>query len=360
MAENQTLELNLGGPGTAGNPERQKMIERAAALANKGVFVGTSSWKYPGWCGQIYTSARYEHKGKLNERLFKASCLKEYGEVFRTVGVDSSYYAFPSQSMIYQLAREVPADFLFGLKVTGDLTIKRYTEKSRFGQNAGEINPGFLDAELFKQSFLDPLKAFMGSIGIMMFEFSRFHPVDYETGRAFVDDLDRFFSALPKGLPYGVEIRNQNFLQPEYFAMLARHGVTHVFNNWSAMPTVGEQMAMPGSLTNPAFVRSAIPFEAGTEISGRKPWIALARISEVKAPDPEARAAGAKLMAEGTAAPGRRTFIFVNNRLEGNALGTIGAMMDGAGLDSEKLMSLFLEQPAHQSHHSGLSTFFFC
>ncbi len=36
----------------------------------------------------------------------------------------------------------------------------------------------------------------------------------------------------------------------------------------------------------------------------------------------------------GKAAPGRWTFIFVNNRLEGNALGTIAAMMAGAGLDS--------------------------
>ncbi len=36
----------------------------------------------------------------------------------------------------------------------------------------------------------------------------------------------------------------------------------------------------------------------------------------------------------GKVAPGRRTFIFVNNRLEGNALGTVAAMMDGTGLDS--------------------------
>ncbi len=332
MTDNQTLELNLGGPGTAGNPERQKMMERAAALASKGVFVGTSSWKYPGWCGQIYTSARYEHKGKLNERLFKASCLKEYGEVFRTVGVDSTYYAFPSQSVIYQLAREVPADFLFGVKVTGDLTIKRYTEKSRFGQNAGEINPGFLDAELFKQSFLDPLKAFLGSVGIMMFEFSKFHPVDYETGRAFVDDLDRFFAALPKGLPYGVEIRNQNFLQPEYFAMLSRHRVTHVYNNWTAMPTVGEQMAMPGSLTNPALCAARFLLKPGRKY--QEAVDAFSPYNEVKAPDPEAVAAGAKLITEGVGSPGRRTFIFVNNRLEGNALGTIAGMMAVAELAS--------------------------
>jgi hypothetical protein len=44
-----------------------------------------------------------------------------------------------------------------------------------------------------------------------------------------------------------------------------------------------------------------------------------------------AQAAGRALTAEGQAAgPKRRTFIFVNNRLEGNALSTIAAMIEPA------------------------------
>jgi hypothetical protein len=41
------------------------------------------------------------------------------------------------------------------------------------------------------------------------------------------------------------------WLQPDYFACLARHGVIHVFNSWEAMPNVSEQMFLPGSHTNP-------------------------------------------------------------------------------------------------------------
>ncbi len=48
----------------------------------------------------------------------------------------------------------------------------------------------------------------------------------------------------------------------------------------------------------------------------------------IKEENPEARAAGKALIAEGQAAgPKRRTFVFVNNRLEGNAISTIAAMM---------------------------------
>jgi hypothetical protein len=30
---------------------RGELAERMVNLATQGVFVGTSSWKYPGWCG---------------------------------------------------------------------------------------------------------------------------------------------------------------------------------------------------------------------------------------------------------------------------------------------------------------------
>jgi hypothetical protein len=39
---------------------REQFAEQAANLAAKGVYVGTSSWKYPGWCGMLYDRGRYE------------------------------------------------------------------------------------------------------------------------------------------------------------------------------------------------------------------------------------------------------------------------------------------------------------
>ena len=44
--------------------------------------------------------------------------------------------------------------------------------------------------------------------------------------------------------------------------------------------------------------------------------------------DSEARAAGRRLISQGKAGgPNRKTLLFVNNRLEGNALASIGAML---------------------------------
>ena len=61
-----------------------------------------------------------------------------------------------------------------------------------------------------------------------------------------MDALDRFFSKLPREWHYGVEIRNANFLQEEYFTMLAAHQVAHVYNSWDAMPGIDEQIEKAG------------------------------------------------------------------------------------------------------------------
>ncbi len=42
----------------------------------------------------------------------------------------------------------------------------------------------------------------------------------------------------------------------------------------------------------------------------------------------EARRSGAALVQEGAKTPGRRSFIYVNNRLEGNALATIAGIIE--------------------------------
>jgi hypothetical protein len=127
-------------------------------------------------------------------------------------------------------------------------------------------------------------------------------------------------------------MRNRNWLKPEYFECLSRHQVTHVFNSWEAMPPVSEQMALPGSRTNPNLTAARFLLKPGRNyedaVKTFQPY------DSIKEKIPEARAAGRALVVEGkTAGANGRTFIFVNNRLEGNALGTIAAMMQSNGGD---------------------------
>jgi uncharacterized protein YecE (DUF72 family) len=307
--------------------DREKIKQATAELSAKGVFIGTSSWKYDGWFGQLYTPARYEYRGKVAKTRFERDCLSEYAEVFKTVCVDAAYYTFPSDKYLAGLVEKVPPDFQFGFKVTDEITVRKFPNLDRFGIRAGKSNENFLNADLFNRAFLTPCEAIRQNVGVVMFEFSRFHQSDYEHGRDFVADLDKFFGALPKGWPYAVEMRNKHWLAPEYFACLSRHGISHVFNSWDAMPPVNEQMALEGSRTNPQLAAARFLLKPGRKyadaVNAFKPY------DRVKDQDLEARAAGRALIAEGKE-PGQRrtTFIFVNNRLEGNALETISGMLE--------------------------------
>ena len=102
--------------------DRERMKVKAAELAAKGVFVGTSSWKYEGWFGQLYTPSRYEYRGKVAKTRFERGCLREYAEVFKTVCVDAAFYKFPDHKFLDGMISQTPDDFRFGFKVTDTIT----------------------------------------------------------------------------------------------------------------------------------------------------------------------------------------------------------------------------------------------
>jgi uncharacterized protein YecE (DUF72 family) len=309
--------------------DRNHIKSVVESLAKRGIFIGTSSWKYPGWRGMLYEDDRYVWRGRFSKIRFDRLCLTEYAEVFKTVCVDAAYYKFPDHHYLALLTDGVPEDFRFGLKVTDEITIRRFTNLPRFGPRAGKPNENFLNADLFVSSFLSPCEPFKSRIGVLLIEFSKFHSTDYEFGRDFVADLDSFLSKLPRGWPYAVEIRNRHFLHQNYFAVLKRHNVAHVINSWADMPPPDEQMAIEDSQTNPELSAARFLLKPGRtyeeSVKLFEPYDAI------KDPNPSARAAGAALIRRGIAAGSEgKTFIFVNNRLEGNALHTIAAMLEQA------------------------------
>ena len=307
--------------------DRDKMKSAVAALAAKGVFIGTSSWKYPGWFGQLYDHDRYVWRGRFSKARFEKLCLAEYAQVFKSVSVDAAYYQFPSHRWLEEMVALVPADFQFALKVTDEITLKQFPNQPRFGRRAGQPNANFLNADLFATAFLGACESFKPNIGLLMFEFSQFHSGEFGRGREFLTALDEFLGKLPGGWPYAVEIRNRNFLRAEYFAVLARHGAAHVFNSWTDMPPVSEQAALPGSFTSPEFLAARLLLRPG-----RKYEDAVKRFSpyeRVQDPDPAGRRAVANLIKRVIQHDHRtRGYIYLNNRFEGNALASIAAILD--------------------------------
>jgi uncharacterized protein YecE (DUF72 family) len=306
--------------------DRARLQVDLRTLAARGVWLGTSSWKYPGWCGQLYEAERYAFRGRFSQTRFERECLTEYAGVFPTVCVDAAYYTFPKVAQLAGLAAQVPVGFRFGFKVTDAITLRRFPNLPRFGALAGQVNPDYLSVARFQDEFLTPLQTIRPHVGPLIFEFSRFYPADYAHGRDFVADLDRFLGGLPRDWRYAVEIRNATFLHPVYFECLARHGVAHAYNAWTAMPPVGQQLDLPGSRTAAFAVARFLLREGRDYAAAVQRFSPYRELGEVNA---EARAAGARLITAGRpAGTESSTFVYVNNRLEGNALLTLQAMIE--------------------------------
>jgi uncharacterized protein YecE (DUF72 family) len=180
---------------------------------------------------------------------------------------------------------------------------------------------------LFTDAFLTPCEGVRAKVGLLMFEFAHFGLGEFERGAQFVEALDAFLAKLPRGWPYAVELRNRLWLRSEYFAVLARHGITHIYNAWEDTFPVPEQVTLPGSETNPALLVARFLLREGR--SYEQAVKQFSPYTEIKDPNPEGRAAAVALIKRGLNSQGRtKVMLFVGNRFEGHSPGTIRTILD--------------------------------
>jgi uncharacterized protein YecE (DUF72 family) len=315
------LELLPTGPTRPTPPTRPPWIAdlaaRVAAWAARGVFFGTSSWKYAGWLGQLYTADRYRVRGRFAKARFERDCLAEYATVFPSVCGDFSFYQFPTPAFWQRLFAQVPASFQFGFKVPEQVTCPVFPQHERYGAQRGQRNDRFLDPDLLQREFLDRLRPWQAQVGYLVFEFPQLARATPATNATFLDQLDAFLGKLPPGFPYGVEIRTESLLGPAYLDTLRRHGVAHVFNSWTRMPPLGRQLAVGDPFTaNHAVARLLLrPGRAYEQaVQAFQPY------DKVQDPYPEGYRDAAALVRQAQADnPARKIFLAVNNRFVGNA-----------------------------------------
>jgi len=93
------------------------------------------------------------------------------------------------------------------------------------------------------------------------------------------------------------------------------------------MPPVNEQLALAGSITNPEFAGARFLLKPGRKY--QEAVDLFLPYDKLKEPYEEGRSAAAELISRALLKTGlRMLFLYVNNRLEGNALLTIMAIVE--------------------------------
>jgi uncharacterized protein YecE (DUF72 family) len=309
------INASLFGSG----PHRAELASRLETFAAENIFIGTSSWKYEGWLDQIYSRDRYRTRGKFSKQRFESECLAEYAETFPIVCGDFSFYQFPSPEYWKKLFASAPDSLKFGLKVPEEVTCEVFPKHARYGPRAGLKNESFLNADAFRALFLEPLEPYASRVVPLIFEFGSRSTAPIP----FTDQLDRFLDALPGTFRYSVEVRNREFLVARYFEALRAHNIAHVFDSWTRMPPISEQAVLPGAVTAEftvvrALLRPGRAYEDAVKI--------FSPYDQIREENPEAREA-LRALIKRMREERRKAYIFVNNRLEGNAPETIRAVI---------------------------------
>jgi len=155
------------------------------------LYVGTSGYSYKEWKGNFYP-----------KDLPDKQMLHYYGERFRSVEINNTFYRMPKESVLDAWGTEVPADFKFVLKAS-----QRITHMQRLK-----------DAEDSVSYLLKVAGTLRDRLGPLLFQL----PPNLKKD---VPRLHDFLRLLPTERRCAFEFRHQTWFDEEVFALLREHQI---------------------------------------------------------------------------------------------------------------------------------------
>ena len=299
-------------PGAACGPA--PVDERLVALGARMpplLRFGTSSWGYPGWVNLVYDRV-------VSESALARRGLVAYSQhpLLRAVGVDRTHYAPMSAAQWQELAEQVPEHFRFLAKAHEQLTLARFPRHPRYGPQAGEVNPRFLDPGYAAEAVVGPFGEGLGKkAGPLLFQFAPQRLEDLGGALGFAERLGAFLRAQPRGPYLAVEIRNSALLTPELADALASARAGPCLLAHPSLPDLETQARLFDIKRFPALVlRWMLRRDMEHEEAGAK----YAPFDRLQDEDEPTRSAVARLAVAAIGA-GRPALIIVNNNAEGSA-----------------------------------------
>ncbi len=289
---------------------RAEAIAIAATLPGK-IRLGTSSWSFPGWSGLVYD-------GTFTESKLAKDGLAAYAAqpLLRTVSIDRTFYAPIAEADYAKYAKQVPDSFRFVVKAPMAVT------SSYVRSETGTIvefadSPVYLNAEYAIDEFIAPASAGLGeTLGPLVFQFPPQGRRITNNPDPFINQLYRFLTKLPPGLPYAVEVRDPQLLTSRFFKCLSATDTRFCVASHAKMPSPAEQIArMNAEMPVGDFV-CRWSLHAGFRYEDAKSR--YFPFNQLVDEDLDSRAALA-IAAASAARQGYATFVTINNKAEGSA-----------------------------------------
>ena len=302
--------------GIQPQPADDALIALAERLSPR-VWLGTSSWSYPGWQGSVW-------EGRHGESNLARNGLSAYARhpLLRAVSIDRGFYQSLTASQYERYAQQVPEDFRFTVKAPALVTDAQVRSEDGRGKQA---NTAFLDPRLAIQEFIAPaLEGLGGRIGALVFQLSPLPLAMLDRMPEQLDRLHAMLAALPSlrdAAPeavVAVEVRDPEWLTPDFVAVLKGTGARYCLGLHPKLPPIQEQLPLLRAMwPGPMVCRwnlNRIHGPFGYEDAEKK----YGEYAQVLDPDPDTRAVLAKVI-RATAEAGHPAYVTVSNHAEGSA-----------------------------------------
>ena len=171
--------------------------------------LGTSAFTAAGWESAFYPPG-----------MKPAEYLGYYSTQFDTVEVDSTFYRTPAISTVQGWYAKTSPGFLFAAKVPQIITHEKVLREC--------------DQDL--KVFLKAMDGLREKLGPLLFQFGYFNRQAFPAVKDFLALLTPFLKKLPKGYRFAVEIRNKNWLVPEFVETLRERHVALALVDQAWMP----------------------------------------------------------------------------------------------------------------------------
>jgi uncharacterized protein YecE (DUF72 family) len=307
-------QLTLFGPNAANGtaspvgpaPLARETLELARELPHH-LYLGTSSWFFPGWRGLVWDRA-------ADEATLARTGLAAYSQhpLLTSVCIDRSFYTPLSREQYAAYAAQVPASFRFIAKAPGAVT----QSWNRGPDGRPRTNPTFLDAGVARTQFVAPcVDGLADKTGVLLFQFPPLGRAHVRDARRFADRLAQFLASLPPGPFYAVELRDAALLTRAFFVRLREVGAHYCVSVHPRMPAVPVQAAaMAGAGPGPLVVRWNLNPREDYEAAKAR----YAPFDRLVDEDLATRESIARLAAAALRA-GQPTYVIGNNKAEGSA-----------------------------------------
>ena len=315
------LELFSTAPGVRAAPKPEPSplgpapvpedIQAVAQRLNPHVRLGTSSWTFPGWKNLIFN--REATQTELTKDGLAAYAAHP---LFRTVGIDRTFYGPLTVEQFAEYTRHVPLGFEFLVKAHELCTLARFPTHARYGAHRGQPNGRFLDSAYARDAVVQPFVEGLGpTAGPLVFQFPPQDPKAFGGPEHFADRLFDFLTALPKGPLYAVELRNRELLTPRLNEVLDDTGALPVIAVWGQLPPPLEQARLTQAERRRAMViRWMLPPNLGYE-EAREKYAPFDRLVDEDLSTREELA----ILCTQMAREARNVYVTINNKAEGSA-----------------------------------------